>query len=147
MRMHKALAAAALVAGTVAVNSCGIIGTVDFEVLFRPTGAPCAATCDAAGVSSIKFTFFDQALDNLVRTEVQRQCVPGERYKVSIDLGPYNIRTQGLNGALTVCYETNQLIQVQGGKTDQFTIRADQHAMGAAGGCTYPQVAPGPNCR
>ena len=60
-------------------NGCAIIGTIDFDVKFRPTGAPRAVDCNTAAVTNVRFQFFDQALDNLLRTEVTRPCVPTER--------------------------------------------------------------------
>jgi hypothetical protein len=141
-KAQKLILAGLVVTGLAAyVNGCAIIGTIDFNVKFRPAGAPCAVDCSVAAVTNVRFQFFDQALDNLLRTEVTRPCVANERYRVSIDLGPYNIRVQGLNGALTICYETNQLYTVQGGKTEVLTFESQQHAAGATGGCTYPMIA------
>jgi hypothetical protein len=143
-KAQKVILAGMVVAGLAAyVNGCAIIGTLDFNVKFRPAGAPCAVDCSVAAVPNVRFQFFDQALDNLLRTEATRPCVPNERYRVSIDLGPYNIRVQGINGQLTVCYETNQLYTVQGGKTEVLTLEAQQHpaaTMGAAP-CSIPMIA------
>ena len=142
-KLKKVVLAAALVTGiAVSANGCAIIGTIDFDVKFQPTGAPRSVDCSTAQVINVRFQFFDQALDNLLRTEVTRPCVPNERYRVSIDLGPYNIRLQGLNGQLVICYETNQLYTVQGGKTEILSFIAQQHPAGAQGGCAYPQIAP-----
>jgi hypothetical protein len=140
-RIRRALLATALVAGAAAaIHGCAILGTIDFNVTFRPTGAPRSVTCDIAAVTNVRFRFLDQALGDLLRTEVVRPCVPTERYRVTIDLGPYNIQVQGLNPQLTICYETNLLYRVEGGKTETLTIEAGQHPNGATAGCTYPTV-------
>lgn len=145
-KLKKVVLATALVTGIAAyANGCAIIGTVDFDVKFRPTGAPAAVDCSTAQVPNVGFKFFDQALDNLLRTEVTRPCVPNERYRVSIDLGPYNIRVQGLNGQLVVCYETNQLYTAQTDRTETLTFIAEQHPAGAQGGCVYPQIVAPPH--
>jgi hypothetical protein len=141
--IHRALFATGLVAAlAVTVHGCAIIGTIDFGITFRPTGAPRAIDCQQAAVATVKFEFFDQALDGLLRTSVARPCVPNERYRVSIDLGPYAIRVQGLNGVQTICYETTTQVTVQGGKTEVLNLEAQQHPNGAAGGCVYPTVQP-----
>jgi hypothetical protein len=139
-RASKVLLATALVAGlTATIYGCGIIGTIDFDVKFQvPALGAGAGSCQWAMVPNVKFQFLDQALDGMLRTEVTRPCVPGERYKVSIDIGPYNIRVQGISATLSICYEVNQLYQVQGGKTDVLTLTAVALASGPAAGCAYP---------
>ena len=119
--------------------------SIDFDVKFRPTGAPVAVDCSTAQIPNVRFGFFDQALDNLLRTEVTRPCVANARYRVSIDPGPYNIRVQGLNGQLVVCYETNQLYTAQTDRTETLTFIAEQHPAGAQGGCVYPQIVAPPH--
>ena len=139
--VHKIVLATALVGGLAAyANGCAIIGSIDFGLAFQPPGAVRAVDCATANVTTVRFQFFDQALDNLLRTEVQRPCVANERYKVSIDLGPYNIRTQGLNGQLVICYETNNPYTVMGGKSEQFNFTVQAHPAGAMGGCMYPVI-------
>jgi hypothetical protein len=121
--------------------SCAVIGTADMEIRFRPPGFATPVVCEMADVASVRYQFFDEALDNLLRTEVTRPCVPGERYRVSIDLGPYNIRVQGLNAQQTVCYETTIMHTIEGGQTDAVEIIATPtHAPG----CVYPTPAPSP---
>lgn len=138
-RVKRTLLAGLVLSGIAASYSgCAIIGTVDFDIGFKVTGGTRTLTCQEANVISVRFQFFDQALDNLLRTEVARPCVVGERYRVSIDLGPYNIKIQGLNGQQTICYESNVLHTVVGGKTEQLSLISEQHSTGAAGGCTYP---------
>lgn len=127
--------------GATAADGGGQTGALDFSVLFRPTGAPRAVDCGTAGVANLRFQFFDQALDNLLRTEVVRPCVPNERYRVNVDAGPYNIRVQGLNGQLASCYETNALYTVTRGVIENLNFEVQQHPLGASAGCVYPQVS------
>jgi hypothetical protein len=141
-KTSKVLLASALVAGLSAtVYGCGIIGSIDFDIKFQVPNLG-TGNCQWAMVPNVRFQFLDQALDGLLRTEVTRPCVPGERYKVSIDIGPYNIRVQGINASLAICYEVNQLYQVQSGKTDILTLTAVQLPSGAAAGCAYPTTPP-----
>lgn len=146
-KVRKVLFAGAVVAGLAAyANGCAVIGTVDFDITFKPPQATNpslkAVDCRTANVNTVRFEFLDQALDGMLRTRVDRPCVPGERYRVSIDLGPYNIRLQGMNGGLVICYETNQLYTVVAGKTEVLTFSADAHPAGVTGGCQYPTIAP-----
>ncbi len=91
-------------------------------------------------MTTVRFQFFDQALDGLLRTEIQRPCVPGERFRVNIDLGPYNIRTQGLNGQAVICYESNEFYTVSRAGTMQLNVSVEAHPSGAQGGCQYPTI-------
>ncbi len=145
-KVQKFVLATALVGGLAAyANGCAIIGSVDFGLTFRPPQSVRAVDCRTALVNSVRFQFFDMALDGLLRTEVTRPCEvsatgQGTRFKVSIDLGPYNIRTQGLNGQLVICYESNNLVTIQGGKSDAFDFVVEAHPTGAMGGCQYPTI-------
>lgn len=140
-KVQKFVLATALVGGLAAyANGCAIIGSIDFGLSFRPPNSVRAVDCATALVTTVRFQFFDQALDGLLRTEVQRPCVVNERFKVSIDLGPYNIRTQGLNGQAVICYESNQFYTVMGGKSEQFNFTVEAHPTGAQGGCQYPTI-------
>ena len=118
-------------------------GTFDFDVQFRTTGNPTPRSCDIALVDNVDIKFYDPALGGLLRTNLRRPCVPNERYRVSIDTGTYEILVQGINGQLTVCYETRELHTLQGARTEVFTVTADQHPTGAQGGCTYPPIVRG----
>ena len=140
-KVRKIVFAGAVVASLAAyANGCAIIGTVDFGISFRPQQSVRATDCTTAQVATVKFMFFDQALGNSLRVEVPRPCVVGERYKVSIDLGPYQIRVQGLNGVQAVCYESSIDLRIEGGKTEVLNLEAQQHPAGMAGGCVYPTI-------
>jgi hypothetical protein len=140
-KVRKVVFAGAVVAGlAVYANGCAIIGTIDFGILFRPQQSVRAVDCTTAQVANVKFMFFDQALGNTLRTEVSRPCVPNERYRVSIDLGPYQVRVQGLNGTQVICYESSIDLRVEGGKTDTYNLEAQQHPTGMQGGCVYPTI-------
>jgi len=111
-------------------------GTVDLGIMFLPSGATTAMSCSDASVSNVRFEVFDNA--GSLRTEVVRPCVPDERYRVTLDAGPYTIRAQGLQSS-TVCYENNQSVTILAGQTQTLSnIIAFQHPNGAAQGCTYP---------
>jgi hypothetical protein len=109
-------------------------GSVDFDIKFLPTGATTPIGCEVANVS-IHFDVFDQA--GALQSAVTRPCVPGERYRVTLDPGPYSIRAQGLQG-LAVCYEKSEPLSIQPGQVQTLSIIANQHANGAQQGCTYP---------
>jgi hypothetical protein len=110
---------------------------VDFGVLFHPIGAQAPMDCQQARVSMTHTDFFDQAL-GLLRISVTRPCVPGERYRVTLDAGPYLVRVQGLNDQQTVCYESSLPVTLQSGQTKTLDIIAEQYPSGAASGCVYP---------
>lgn len=115
-------------------------GALDFDVQFLPSRATTAIDCQAANVS-IHFDIFDQA--GGLRTAVSRPCLLGERYRVTLDSGPYTLRVQGLQGT-AVCYEKNEPVTVQAGQTQTLSIIANQQANGVAQGCSYPLPPPPP---
>jgi hypothetical protein len=137
-KMSKALLGVAALAGLGATAyGCAIIGTVDFSIKFR-TPAGVVINCAQASLTNVKFQFFDQALNDLLRTEVVRVCQPSsaeERYRVSIDLGPYLVKVQGLDQRQSICYASDVSIRVEGGRTDTY----DLVAVATGGDCQYPQ--------
>ena len=115
-------------------------GTVDFDIMFQPTGAT-AISCQAANVL-IRFDVLDKA--GVLQTEVVRPCVANERYHLTLDAGPYSIRAQGLQGT-AVCYEKNQPVTIHASQSqDLHSIIALQTSDGVTQGCTYPQPPPPP---
>jgi hypothetical protein len=89
-------------------------------------------------MSAVHIDVFDQAVGGLLRFSVTRACIPGERYRFSLDPGPYVVVVQGLNDQQTTCYERSEPVTIQGGQTQTFTIIAGPHPNGAAMGCVYP---------
>jgi hypothetical protein len=139
-KMKKALIGTAMLAGVGATAyGCAVIGTVQFTISFVNPNSGQALNCLQAQLANVQFQFFDQALSNLLRTQVVQPCTPQtamNQYSVSIDLGPYLVRVQGLNANQTICYSADIQITVQGGKTDTYDLRAV--APMNRGDCVYP---------
>lgn len=118
-------------------------GEVDFDILFLPPGWVTPGDCQATNVSPVHFDVFDQ--DGAVLADVTRACVAGERFRVTLNPGPYFLRAQGfqeLPEGSALCYETSEPINIEAGQTLTLSIVAEPHPNGNANGCSYPAPPP-----
>lgn len=139
-RMKKAVFAATLVSGIGAVAvGCGLLGTIDFSISFRPPNSPRAVGCVEAMVASTQVIVFDRDL-NAERVNVENPCTSGDRVRVTLELGNYLVTIRGMNGQRTICYESVIPVRIDPGTSKQYSFEAQAHPTGAQGGCQYPTI-------
>lgn len=114
--------------------------SLTFEVKFRPSGAATALECDAARVGNVRFRFYRDDPDggSPLRFEVVRPCVPGARYPMEPNPGPYTLVIHGLDSRLVACYQTSRFHTVESCSNATLTVEVPQVPTGAEAGCVYP---------
>jgi hypothetical protein len=132
----RALVLGLLGSATLLLHSCAFFGTVDFSIRFRTPGGQ-VLNCAQAELMSFKFEFYDEALNNQLRTSVERLCdlqSAEDRFRVSMDLGRYLVRVRGFDPRRVVCYQGDFALRVNAGKTELYDLTADP----TGADCHYP---------